>query len=91
MFDKKSRYSKLKTYTVLDPKGRSVKIVPVPESPNENSAGMHLMKQGQRLDHLAKKYLEDPTGYWRICELNDVMLPETLTETEKILIPKKRF
>ena len=91
MFDKKSRYAGLKPYEVTDRRGRKVTVVPVPEAPAENAAGIHLLKQGQRLDHLAHHYLNDPAGFWRICELNDVMLPEALTEAPEIAIPKKKL
>ena len=90
MFDKKSRYANLETYTVTDHRSRKVTVVPVPDAPLESFLGFHLMKQGQRIDHLAHKYLDDPAGFWRICELNDVMLPEALTEAQEIAIPRKR-
>ena len=90
MFDKKSRYEKLETYKVTDRRGRTVNVVPVPPAPVQTELGVHIMKQGQRLDHLALKYLDDPAGYWRICEMNDVMLPEALTEAQEIAIPRKR-
>ena len=90
MFDKKSRYANLETYTVTDHRNRKVTVVPVPDAPSESFLGQHLMKQGQRIDHLAHKYLDDPAGFWRICELNDVMLPESLTEAQEIAIPRKR-
>lgn len=90
MFDNKSRYANLDTYEVTDHRGRKVIVVPVPGAPAQETLGYHLLKQGQRLDHLAKKYLHDAAGFWRISELNDVMLPETLTEALEIAIPKKR-
>jgi hypothetical protein len=90
MFDDKSRYADLETYTVTDPRGRTVAVVSVPDAPEEVSIGLHILRQGQRIDHLAYKYLDDPAGYWRICELNDVMLPEALTEAQEISIPRKR-
>ncbi|MEK7395618.1 MAG: hypothetical protein AAB116_01660 [Candidatus Poribacteria bacterium] len=90
MYDSKSRYASLKPYNVTDHRGRTIAIVPVPKAPEQTSIGIHLLLQGQRLDHLAYKYLDDPAGYWRICELNDVMLPEALTEKLEIAIPKKR-
>ncbi len=90
MFDDKSRYADLETYTVTDCRGRTVAVVPVPDAPEEVSIGLHILRQGQRIDHLAYKYLDDPAGYWRICELNDVMLPEALTEAQEISIPRKR-
>ena len=90
MFDKKSRYKNLETYKATDRRGRTVIVVPVPPALNQAALGLHIMKQGQRLDHLAHKYLDDPAGYWRICEMNDVMLPEALTEAQEIAIPRKR-
>jgi len=90
MFDKKSRCEKLETYKVADRRGRTVVVVPVPPAPDQTALGLHIMKQGQRLDHLALKYIDNPAGYWRICEMNDVMLPEALTEAQEIAIPRKR-
>jgi hypothetical protein len=87
--DEKSRYGKLATYTVKDHRGRDVLVVPVPEAPRQSLLGTHFHKQGERLDHLAAKYLSDPAGYWRIAEQNDVMLPEALTEAREIDIPGK--
>lgn len=87
MFDPKSRYARLQTYTVKDHRGRQVAVVPVPPHPNQTTLGTHVLRQGERVDHLAAKYLDDPAGFWRICELNDVMLPETLTEQRQIEIP----
>jgi hypothetical protein len=89
MFDDKSRYAELKSYTVADRRGRRVAVMPTPEPPDQELLGIHLLRQGQRLDHLADKYLDDPAGYWRICELNEVMMAEMLTEAAEIGIPKK--
>lgn len=89
MFDPKSRYAGLKTYTVKDRRGREVAVVPVPPAPDQATLGTHLLRQGERLDHLAQQYLDDPAGFWRICELNDVMLAEALTEARELPIPSK--
>jgi hypothetical protein len=87
LFDSKSRYAQLDSYEVKDHRGRTVKVLPVPDAPEETSIGIHLRLQGQRLDHLAQKYLDDPAGFWRICELNDVMHAEMLSEAQEIEIP----
>lgn len=89
MFDEKSRYAALQPYRVTDRRGRLVAVVPVPEAPEEKLLGYHVRVQGQRLDHLAGYYLSDPAGFWRICELNEVMLPEALSEAREIAIPVK--
>ena len=80
MFDAKSRYAKLPTYTVEDRRGRTVAVVPAAEAPAQTQLGLHAHKQGERTDHLSARYLDDPAGYWRIAEQNDVMLPDALLE-----------
>jgi hypothetical protein len=89
MFDSKSRYVKAETYVVVDARNRNVEVVATPPPPEQVQLGVHLLKQGERLDLLAAKYLNDPAGYWRIAEQNDVMLPEALTEAREIQIPVK--
>ena len=89
MFDPKSRYVKAETNVVTDARGRSVIVVSPPPPPDQVLLGLHLLKQGERLDLLAAKYLDDPAGYWRIAEENEVMLSEALTEAREIEIPVK--
>ena len=89
MFDPKSRYVKAETYVVTDTRGRSVTVVVPPPPPEQLLLGIHLLRQGERIDLLAAKYLSDPAGYWRIAEQNDAMLPEALTEAREIEIPVK--
>jgi hypothetical protein len=89
MFNDQSRYKGLPEYEVTDRRGRKVKVVPVPDGPRNAILGYHLLKQGQRLDHLAATYLNDTAGFWRICHVNEVMLPEALSEVSEIAIPNK--
>jgi hypothetical protein len=87
MFSPSSRYASLTPYHVRDRRDRYVSVVPVPLAPAERLLGYHVLRQGQRLDHLAYKYLSDATMFWRICELNDVMQAEQLTEVTEVAIP----
>ncbi len=89
MFGPKSRYSQSETYTVRDSRGRLVNVVVPPRVPDRILLGLHLLIQGERLDLLAARYLDDPAGFWRIAEQNDSMLPEDLTEAREIEIPTK--
>ena len=89
MFEEKSRYKKADAYYRSDRRGRTVATVPVPPAPEEKFLGYHMRIQGQRLDHMAYRYLNNAAGFWRICELNDVVLPEALSEASDIAIPKK--
>ncbi len=87
MFDPKSRYAKLTPYTCVDRRGRTVAVVPVPPPPTDALLGVHVLRQGERIDHLAFRYLLNPAGFWRICEMNGVMLAEAITEQREISIP----
>ena len=87
MFDPKSRYLNVPQYPVTDHRNRTVMVVQTPPDPNEGLLGIHVLRQGERLDHLAFQYLDDPAGYWRIAERNEVLLPEQLTEQREIEIP----
>jgi len=89
MFKDNSRYAKAPTYTMKDSRGRTVNVVAVPTAPLQSLLGYHLLKKGQRPDHLANKYLDDPTAYWRIAEINDVTLAEAIIEKPEIAIPQK--
>ena len=89
MFDPNSRYADAEPFTVVAGPGRPVAVVPAFEPPLQELLGIHLRLEGQRLDHLASRYLGDPTLWWRICELSNVMLPDALAETREIPIPRR--
>jgi hypothetical protein len=57
--------------------------------PAQRELGEHIRRDGQRLDHLANYYLKDSTAYWRICAMNDALLPDQLAEVELIKIPTR--
>jgi hypothetical protein len=90
LYDKSSRYLQhAEVIEVTDAKGRKVKRLGRAKRPNEVELGEHIHREGQRLDHLANYYLRDPHAFWRICELNDVLLPDQLAEIELIKIPTR--
>ena len=87
MFDAKSRYAKAEREQVKDARGRDVNVIVPPPAPNEPLLGIHVLRQGERIDHLAAKYVNDPAGFWRIAERNDAMLPDALAMAREIEIP----
>ena len=89
MYDDTSRYKDAESYQRIDRRGRTVKVTGTPEPMEQTFLGYHLRIQGQRLDHMAYRYLKDSAGFWRICDLNDMMLPEALSEASEISIPRK--
>lgn len=89
LFDEKSRYViDASLYEAFDRRGRKVVALSVADKPVQTLLGEHLRKEGQRLDHLANFYLQNPNGFWRIVELNDAMLlPDALAEADIVKIP----
>jgi hypothetical protein len=39
------------------------------------------VKQGDRVDNIAARFLGDPTQFWRIADVNVVLRPSELTDT----------
>jgi hypothetical protein len=86
MFEPTSRYYGIETVkmTVSGDEGPRVisykrrRIIPSGET--MITLGEHTVTQGDRLDNLAARYVGDPEQFWRICDANDVLRPEELTE-----------
>ncbi len=86
MFEPTSRYYDIETVklTVGDNEGPRVisykrrRIIPSGET--MTTLVEHTVTQGDRLDNLAARYVGDPEQFWRICDANDVLRPEELTE-----------
>lgn len=52
----------------------------IPPGKNMTTLAEHVVMQGDRLDNLAARYVGDPEQFWRICDANDVLRPNELTE-----------
>lgn len=42
---------------------------------------VHTVTEGERLDTITAQYLDDPLQFWRICDANNVIDPNELTDT----------
>jgi hypothetical protein len=88
VFDAKSRYIRFaRIIQVVDRRGRTVHALSAADKPVQTKLGSHRHKDGQRLDHLASHYLQDPNGFWCIAELNEVALPDAIADADLIDIP----
>lgn len=90
-FPTDSRYYGSATLTYVTPAGVSIsylarRIVPQPGAPNFSTLAQHTVKQGDRLDLIAAKYLGDPLLFWLICEANGAVRPDALVETPGIVL-----
>ena len=71
MFASNSRYAKLQPYTLTLPNGQVVTATRLPLPPVQLAlTGYHTRAQGDRLDLLAARYLQDPTLFWKLCDAN---------------------
>lgn len=41
----------------------------------------HVVIEGERLDNITAQHLGDPEQFWRVCDANNAMRPDELTET----------
>jgi hypothetical protein len=83
-FPPSSRYHGVEVVRRLGPDGRTVvhlrrRFVPPPEA--LATLQEHRVVEGERLDHLAARYLGDPEQYWRVCDANAAFRPTDLTDT----------
>ena len=83
-FPPTSRYYSVKTASLLTADGTMLVYLRrrfVPGSDRFTMVQQHRLAGGERLDHLAATYLGDPEQYWRLCDANDAVRPDELTET----------
>ena len=83
LFPPNSRYHGLET-TVITRGGTMIRYLRrrfVPDADRFQLLEEHTVTQGERLDNITARYLGDPTLFWRLCDANDAMRPEELTET----------
>ena len=52
----------------------------LPRSTNGPIIAEHSVEEGDRLDNVTAKYLGDPEQFWQLCDVNDAMRPDELTE-----------
>lgn len=86
MFPPGSRYERTETRVIsvaVDGVRRELRYLArrlVPPLDERVTLAEHLVRQGERLDHLAAIYLGDPIQFWRIADANPSLVPEELTD-----------
>ena len=87
MFPPSSRYAKASTYQSLLPDGRIVTALVIPGPRAAVPIGYHPRLVGDRLDLIAVRYLNDPTGFWRLCGANNSIVAGALEQRALIGVP----
>ncbi|MDR3772033.1 MAG: LysM domain-containing protein [Terracidiphilus sp.] len=85
-FPTDSRYYNSSVLQYTAPNGQVIpylqrRIVPQPGARNYATINTHTVRQGDRLDLIAAKYLGDPLMAWLICDANGAMRPYDLVAT----------
>jgi hypothetical protein len=87
LFASDSRYASQPTCTVTRQDGSQVTAV-VPPLPSPAPLAGYAQPSGrERLDLLAAQYLNEPAGFWRLCDSNNSMLAGALAARALIGIP----
>jgi hypothetical protein len=95
MFDYTSRYASLDTATVETKDGRTSAYKRRRFLPSGEEMQLLVevtVTEGDRLDVITARTLGDPEQYWRVCDANNTMNPEELTDeigrTIRIPVPQ---
>lgn len=87
MFPPFSRYAKADVYQARLPDGSVAPALVLPGPRTPPVLGYHPRAVGDRLDLIAVKYLNDPTGFWRLCDANDAPVAGALERRALIAVP----
>ena len=87
MFPSTSRYANAVTYQARLPSGGAATALVLPGPRTPALAGYHRRLVGDRLDLIAVRYLNQPTGFWRLCDVNDALVAGALEQRSLIGVP----
>lgn len=87
MFFAGSRYLNTGTYTFTTPAGVTITATHLPLPMRPAILGYHRRLQGQRLDLIANRFLNDPTAFWQLCNANGSVVPDALASHSLVAIP----
>jgi hypothetical protein len=58
----------------------------LPRLDDQTPVEEHVMAPGERLDHVAARYLSDPTRFWLLCDANPVLHPAELERVGRVVV-----
>ncbi|MCX6317016.1 MAG: LysM domain-containing protein [Bacteroidetes bacterium] len=88
-FASTSRYYPIATTTINDKNGEPIVYLKrrfVPGADRFFILQQHTVREGERLDNITAQYYGDPERFWQVCDANNVMEPDSLTEEPGIVI-----
>jgi hypothetical protein len=90
MFASNSRYYKLGTYTVTLANGQTAiaTLLHLPPTSPPALTGYYTVRQNDRLDTIAARYLTDATLFWQLCDANNSPSAASLVARPLVGIPQ---
>lgn len=90
-----SRYYTTETAELVTTDGKTIVYLRrrrVPQPEEFTTLQEHRVVEGDRLDNITAQNIGDPEQFWRLCDANNAMQPEELTEpvgrTIRITLPE---
>jgi hypothetical protein len=87
VFSADSRYVRQATYPFGLAGGQTVAVVRIPPPRASSVAGYYPRPASERLDLVAVRFLNAPTGFWRLCDANNALIAGALGARSLIGIP----
>ena len=84
LFTVTSRYYTVETTWMISPEGKTIVYLRrrrMPQPEEFATLQEHRVIEGDRLDNIAAAYLGDPELFWRLCDANNAMVPDELTQS----------
>ncbi len=84
LFTASSRYYTVDTSTITTSDGKTIVYLRrrrLPQPEDFVTLQEHQVIDGERLDNITAFYLGDPELFWRLCDANNAMKPQELTES----------
>jgi len=83
MFPRTSRYYSVEIATYVTADQREIVYLRrrfLPASAGAVIIAEHKVEEGDRLDNVTAQDIGDPEQFWQVCDVNDAMQPDELTE-----------
>ena len=87
MFFPGSRYASVGQCQIKRADGTPLQVTRSPLPGPALVRGYFRRQNGQRLDHIANRYLADATAFWRLCDANNTIVPDALANRDLVGVP----
>lgn len=87
MFPVTSRYYNIEVATMQTADGRTVSYLRrrfLPSGTPAIALATYTVVEGDRLDNVTARFIGDPEQFWRVCDANNAMRPDDLTDESQI-------